>query len=72
MESGMPLQVYAFIIDSGLSDFEWQQSQIMEHIITSASWFNMHLFQEASAYDVSNSNIYLTNQPATYRKEELL
>lgn len=67
----MPLQVYAFIIDSTLAAFEWQQSQIMEHIIESAAWFNMQLFQEASAFDVSNSNIYLTKQPAPYRKEEL-
>lgn len=70
-ESGMPLQVYVFITDSSLPAFEWQQSQIIEHIIESSSWFNMHLFQEASAYDVSNSNIFLTNNPATYRKEDL-
>lgn len=71
-ESGMPLQVYAFIIDSSLAAFEWQQSQIIEHIIESAGWFNMQLFQEASAFDVSNSNIFLTKEPATYRKEDLL
>lgn len=70
-ESGMPLQVYAFITDSNFSAFEWQQSQIIEHIIESASWFNMQLFQEASAYDVSNSNIFLTNKSADYRKEDL-
>jgi len=71
-ESGMPLQVYAFIIDSSLAAFEWQQSQIIEHIIESADWFNMRLFQEASAFDVSNSNIYLTKEPATYIKDDLL
>jgi len=70
-ESGMLLQVYAFITDSNFSAFEWQQSQIIEHIIESASWFNMQLFQEASAYDVSNSNIFLTNKSADYRKEVL-
>lgn len=71
-ESGMPLQVYAFIIDSSLAAFEWQQSQIIEHIIESAAWFNMQLFQEASAFDVSNSNIFLTKEPAQYRKEDLV
>lgn len=71
-ESGMPLQVYAFITDSSLASFEWQQSQIIEHIIESASWFNMQLFQEASAFDVSNNNIFLTKKPAEYRKENLL
>lgn len=70
-ESGMPLQVYAFITDSSLASFEWQQSQIIEHIIESAGWFNMQLFQEASAFDVSNSNIFLTKEPAQYRKEDL-
>ena len=70
-ESGMPLEVYAFITDSGLPAFEWQQSLIIEHIIESSSWFNMQLFQEASAYDVSNSNIYLTDKTADYRKEDL-
>lgn len=70
-ESGMPLEVYAFITDSSLPAFEWQQSLLIEHIIESSSWFNMQLFQEASAYDVSNSNIYLTNKTADYRKEDL-
>lgn len=70
-ESGMPLQIYAFITDSSLAAFEWQQSQIIEHIIESAGWFNMRLFQAASAFDVSNSNIYLTKEPALYRKEDL-
>lgn len=71
-ESGMPLQVYIFITDSTYAAFEWQQSLIIEHIIESASWFNMQLYQDASAYDVSNSNIFLNDKPATYRKEDLL
>lgn len=71
-ESGMQLQIYAFITDSGLVSFEWQQSQIIEHIIESANWFNMQLFQSASAYDASNSNIFLTKEPAQYIKEDLL
>lgn len=70
-EGGMPLQVYAFIIDSGLASFEWQQSQIVEHIIESMDWFGLRLYQSPSAYDVSNSSIYMTDKPATYRKEEL-
>lgn len=70
-ESGMPLEVYAFITDSRLAAFEWQQSRIIEHIIESSSWFSMQLFQEASAYDVSNNNIYLIDKSASYRKEDL-
>lgn len=71
-ESGMPLQVYAYIIDSSIASFEWQQSQIIEHIIESASWFNMQLFQKASAFDVSNSKIFLAKEPAQYKKDDLL
>ena len=70
-ESGMPLQVYAFITDSSLASFEWQQSQIIEHIMESMDWFGLRLYQSPSSYDVSNSNVFLTDSPATYRKEDL-
>ena len=48
---GMPLQIYAFIIDSGLAAFEWQQSQIIEHVIESLDWFGLRLYQSPSTYD---------------------
>lgn len=66
-ESGMPLQVYCFITDSGMPAFEWQQSQITEHIIESLKWFGLRLYQSPSNYDVSNSNVFLADKPATYR-----
>lgn len=65
---GLPLQIYAFITDSNLAPFEWQQSQIMEHAIEALAWFNLQLYQTASGYDASNSNIYLTKEPANYKK----
>lgn len=65
---GLPLQVYIFITDSNLAPFEWQQSLIMEHIIEALAWFNLQLYQSASGYDASNSNIYLTQEPANYKK----
>lgn len=68
-DGGMPLQVYAFITDSTFAQFEWQQSQIIEHIIKSLDWFGLRLYQSPSAFDVSNSNIYLTKESADYRKE---
>lgn len=68
-DGGMPLQVYAFITDSTLAQFEWQRSQIIEHIIKSLDWFGLRLYQSPSAFDVSNSNIYLTKEAADYRKE---
>lgn len=66
---GMPLQIYAFLTEGGMAPFEWWQSQIVEHVIKSAEWFDMNLYQSPSGYDAGNSNIYLTKEPATYRKE---
>ena len=66
---GMPLQVYAFITDSGLDAFEWQQSQIIEHIIESLAWFNLQLYQSPSGYDASNSNITMVEDCAGYRRK---
>lgn len=53
-EHGMPLQVYAFIMDSGLVAFEWQQSQIIEHIIEALQWFGLSLYQRPSTRNVSD------------------
>ena len=54
VEGGMPLQVYAFIIDSSLPSFEWQQSLIIEHIFTSLEWFGLRLYQRPSGYDIQS------------------
>ena len=69
---GLPLQIYAFITDSYLAPFEWQQSQIIEHIIESMAWFNLQLYQSASGYDASNSNITMVNEQADYKKNQTL
>ena len=66
---GMPLQIYAFITDTYLAPFEWQQSQIIEHVIKSLYWFDLQLYQSPASYDVSNSNIHLTDNVATYKKD---
>lgn len=71
-ECGMPLQICVFIMDCDVTSFEWQQSHIIEHVIESSAWFNMQLYQKASAYDVFNSNVYLSGRPVNYRKEDLL
>lgn len=66
---GMPLQIYAFITDSNFAPFEWQQSQIIEHAIEALAWFNLQLYQAASGYDASNSNITLVEEKADYRRQ---
>lgn len=68
-ESGMPLQVYAFITDSSSAAFEWQQSAIIEHIMKSLEWFGLRLFQIPSSYDASSRTIFIPHKPATYRNE---
>ena len=68
-EAGMPLQVYAFIMQGSMPAFEWQQSKIIEHILESLDWFGLRLFQTPSSFDVSNSNIYMAQSEAVYRKE---
>lgn len=54
--NGMPLQVYAFLLDSEYCSFEWQQSQLMEHVMESLQWFGLRLYQAPSAVDLRNFN----------------
>ena len=58
----------AIITDSSLAPFEWQQSQIIEHIIEALAWFNLQLYQSTSGYDASNSNITIVEKKANYRR----
>ncbi|MDE6269859.1 MAG: mechanosensitive ion channel family protein, partial [Muribaculaceae bacterium] len=64
---GLPLQIYTYIIDSSLEDFEWQQSAIVEHLLAAMALFNLQLFQSASGYDASNSNVFIADHEATYK-----
>lgn len=68
-ENGIPLQVYAYIMEGGVAAFSWQRSQIVEHIMTSLEWFDLQLYQTPSGYDAGHTNIHLTDKPAIYRKE---
>lgn len=66
-ENGLPMQVYAYLTDISLEPFEWTQAGIVEHILESMRWFNLRLYQNASAFDVSNSNIFLAPETAQYK-----
>lgn len=68
-DKGMPLQLFVYLTDTMIDVFEWRQSQIMEHVIKALGWFDLQLYQSPSGYDASNSNIYLTQQSADYRKK---
>lgn len=50
-DTGMALEVYAFLTDSNWSCFEWQKSRIIEHVMTSMNWFDLRLYQSPSAYN---------------------
>ena len=71
VESGIPLQLYVFITDSTLSAFEWQQSQIIEHIMKSIQWFGLRLYQLPSCYDAFNDSLQLTRTANNPQKLEL-
>ena len=68
-KEGLPLHIHIFINDTKWEAFEWQQSEITEHVIQSLEMFNLQLYQSPSGYDASNSNIHLTEVEADYRKE---
>ena len=53
-DTGMALEVYAFLTDSNWSCFEWQKSRIIEHVMTSMNWFDLRLYQSPSAYNFEN------------------
>lgn len=67
-ETGLPLQIYGFIMEGGVLAYEWQQSQIIEHIVEALDWFGLQLYQRPSSHDVSN----LTEKVLMSRKEEAL
>lgn len=71
-ESGMPLQVYVHIMEGSLAPFEWEQSQIAEHVMESLNWFNLRLYQSPSSHDVSDATLLLTKKEAESRKEVAL
>lgn len=67
---GMGLQVYAFLVDTILSAFEWQQSQILEHLFESLEWFGLRLYQAPSSTDIGH--LRPAQQPADLTKEAQL
>lgn len=56
-DSGMTLQVYAFLTETNWAAFEWQQSLLMEHIVASMEWFGLRLYQRPSAYDFKKEEV---------------
>lgn len=68
-EAGLPLQLQAFFMESGVMAYEWQQSQIIEHIVLALDWFGLRLYQSPSSYDIDRCVEQLSSQDATNTKE---
>ena len=56
-DSGLVLQVYGFLTETEWTAYEWQQSEIMEHIVESLEWFDLRLYQRPSAYDFKEEEV---------------
>jgi len=69
-DEGMPLQLFVYLTDTMLDAFEWQQSEIIEHVIKAMGWFDLQLYQSPSGYDASNSNVFLTTNRSDYHKKD--
>ena len=53
-DSGMVLQIHTYLVDANLEAFEWMQSHITEHIVSSLEAFGLRMYQIPSSYDVKN------------------
>ena len=65
---GITLQLYAFLTDTAWDAFEWQQSAIMEHILSVLPMFHLRLYQRPSGYDAHHASVCLTHTEADYHK----
>ncbi|TDT52034.1 mechanosensitive ion channel family protein [Fonticella tunisiensis] len=58
VESGIPLEIYAFSAETSWESYEAVQSDIIEHILSVVPEFGLRIFQKPSGYDVKNSKHY--------------
>ena len=56
-DSGLMLQVNIFLTETEWTAYEWRQSEIIEHIVTSMDWFGLRLYQRPSAYDFKKEEV---------------
>ena len=51
-EHGLPLQIYAFTKDTEWAKYEAVQSDIFDHLISSAGFFGLRLYQQPGWHDI--------------------
>jgi miniconductance mechanosensitive channel len=54
--SGIPIEIYAFIVETGFIKFEKVQSDIFDHILAIVPQFDLRLFQSPTGEDLRQSN----------------
>lgn len=60
MGEGLPMRIYAFITESSLVAFEWEESRIVEQVVEALPWFGLKLYQKISASDMYDMNTPMT------------
>ena len=54
-EKGVPLEIYCFTSTTNWLEYESIQSDIFDHLLSAASFFNLGIFQQPSGKDISSS-----------------
>ncbi len=54
-DKGIPLEIYCFTSTTKWMDYESIQSDIFDHLLSAASYFNLGIFQQPSGKDISSS-----------------
>jgi miniconductance mechanosensitive channel len=52
-ERGLPIEVYAFTTTTAWADYEKIQSEIFNHLIAAANFFDLQLFQQPTGQDMA-------------------
>jgi miniconductance mechanosensitive channel len=56
-DKGLPIEIYAFTNDIDWVNYENIQAEIFEHVMVSAKFFDLRLFQDPTGFDLKNINI---------------
>ncbi len=52
-ESGLPIEIYCFTNTTAWVEYESIQSDLFDHLLAAAKWFELELFQQPSGSDIS-------------------
>jgi miniconductance mechanosensitive channel len=54
--SGIPIEIYAFTLETGFIRYEKVQSDIFDHILAIVPQFDLRVFQSPTGEDLKQSN----------------